>query len=58
MQTPGLMDTLASYYKRNELSDPPHLVPLLTELSTDERMPLMARNRASKLVEQIQKVKK
>ncbi|MBK9214875.1 MAG: hypothetical protein IPM59_04640 [Chloracidobacterium sp.] len=58
LQTPGLMDTFASYYKRNELSDPPHLLPLLTELSTDERMPLMARNRAAKLIEQIQKAKK
>lgn len=55
LQTPGLMDTFASYFKRNELSDPPHLLPLLTELSTDERMPLMARNRATKLIEQIQK---
>lgn len=58
LQAPGLMDTLASYYKRNELSDPPHLIPLLTELSTDERIPLMARNRAAKLIEQIQKAKK
>lgn len=58
LQTPGLMETLDSYLKRNELSDPPHLLPLLTELSTDERIPLMARNRAAKLIEQIQKIKK
>ena len=58
LQTPSLMDALDSYFKRNELSDPPHLLPLLTQLSTDERMPLMARNRAAKLIEQIQKAKK
>lgn len=53
--TPGLMETLDSYLQRNELSDPPHLLPLLTELSTDERLPLMARNRASRMIERIQK---
>ncbi len=58
LQTPSLMDALDSYFKRNELSDPPHLLPLLTQLSTDERMPLMARNRAAKLIERIQKAKK
>ena len=58
LQTPGLLDAIDSYYKRNELTDPPHLVPFLTELSSDERLPLIARNRALKLIQQIQKVKK
>jgi hypothetical protein len=58
LQAPGLMDALDSYLKRRELSDPPHLIPLLTDLSTDERIPLMARNRAAKIIEQIKKVKK
>ena len=58
LQAPGLMDAFESYLKRSELSDPPHLIPLLTELSTDERIPLMARNRAAKIIEQIKKVKK
>ena len=56
--TPGMMDALDGYYKRNELSDPPHLVAFLTELSTDERLPLIARNRAVKLVKLIEKVAK
>jgi hypothetical protein len=43
------MDLMDSYFKRNEISDPPHLLPLLKELSTDERLPLMARNRALKI---------
>jgi hypothetical protein len=58
LQTPGLMDLLDSYMSRNEISDPPHLVPFLTELSNDERLPLIARNHAGKLIKQAQKVKK
>ncbi|HEX3101748.1 MAG TPA: hypothetical protein VHQ01_08150 [Pyrinomonadaceae bacterium] len=58
LQTPGLMDEMDSYLQRNEISDPPHLVPLLTELSTDERLPLIARNHAAKLIKQIEKIKK
>jgi hypothetical protein len=50
LQTPGLMDQMDSYLTRGEISDPPHLVPLLTELSNDERLPLIARNHASKLI--------
>ncbi|MEQ1923664.1 MAG: hypothetical protein ABL952_14245 [Pyrinomonadaceae bacterium] len=58
LQTPGLMDAIAGYVNRKEISDPPHLIPFLTELTTDERLPLMARNRAAKLIEQIEKAKK
>lgn len=57
LQTPGLMDAIAGYIDRKEISDPPHLIPFLTELSTDERLPLMARNRATKLIKQIGKKK-
>lgn len=57
LQTPGLMDLVVTYYDRNELTDPPHLVPFLTELSEDERLPLIARNRAGKLIEKINKKK-
>jgi hypothetical protein len=55
LQTPGLMEAIESYVKRNEISDPQHLVPVLTKLSNDERLPLMARNRAVKLIGQIEK---
>ncbi len=54
---PGLMDTLDSYMRRNEISDPSQMLPFLTELSNDERLPLMARNRAAKLISQINKRK-
>ena len=58
LQTPGLMDAITAYINRKEISDPPHLIPFLTELTTDERLPLMARNRAAKLIKQIEKAKK
>ena len=53
--TPGLIDALDSYLGRNEISDPPHLLPFLTQLSTDERLPLIARNHLSRLIKQIEK---
>ncbi|MFM9905163.1 MAG: hypothetical protein ACKVQJ_11405 [Pyrinomonadaceae bacterium] len=58
LQTPGLMDVIDTYVNRKEISDPPHLVPFLTQLSTDERLPLIARNRAERLIKQIEKIKK
>jgi len=58
LQTPSLMDRLAGYIRQNEISDPPHLLPMLSELSTDERLPLIARDNAAKLVKQIEKAKK
>jgi len=56
--TPGLMDLVDSYIKRKEISDPPHLLPFLTQLSSDERLPLMARNHAARLAKQIEKSQK
>ena len=58
LQTPGLMDEITMFVNRNEIPDPPHLIPILTKLSNDERMPLMARNRAAKLIKEIEKIKK
>ncbi|MDP2268059.1 MAG: hypothetical protein Q8K46_02720, partial [Deltaproteobacteria bacterium] len=55
LQSPKLMTTLDRYIARGEISDPPHLIPLLTELSTDERMPLMARNHALRMIKQLEK---
>jgi len=58
LNAPSIMDELDSYLRRNEISDPKQLVPLLKELSNDERIPLIARNHAGKLVEKIEKEKK
>lgn len=57
LEAPGLMDALEAYLKRNEISDPAQMLPLLKELSNDERIPLMARNRATKIIKQIEKPK-
>lgn len=55
LEAPGLMDALEAYLKRNEISDPAQMLPLLKELSNDERIPLMARNKATKIIKQIEK---
>ena len=47
LNTPKLMEHFERMLKRNVLSDPKQLVPLLKELSTDEHLPLIARNHAS-----------
>lgn len=55
LEAPKLLDELDKLYKRNGLSDPQQLAPLLGELSNDERLPLIARNHAARLLKQIQK---
>jgi hypothetical protein len=57
LEAPGLMEVLDSYLKRSEISDPPQMIPLLKDLSNDERIPLIARNRAAKIIKQIEKQK-
>jgi len=52
------MDIMDSYIKRNEISDAAQLVPYLKELGDDERIPLIARNHAKRLIKQIEKEKK
>ena len=55
---PNLIEKLDSYIQQKEISDPPHMLGLLTELSADERLPLIARDHAARLVKQIEKAKK
>jgi hypothetical protein len=45
---------LESLIKRDELSDTAQLVPLLRDLTTDERIPLMARNHVTRLLKKIE----
>jgi len=40
---------------RNEVSDPAQLVPLLSDLANDERIPLIARNQAARLLKKLKK---
>lgn len=55
LNTPQLMNQLDILLARGELSDPQQLVPLLTELRTDEHIPLIARNHADRLLKKIEK---
>ena len=55
LNAPQLMTELDSMLTRNELSDPHQLVPLLTELRTDEHIPLIARNHADRILKKIEK---
>ncbi|OLE51775.1 MAG: hypothetical protein AUG51_21165 [Acidobacteria bacterium 13_1_20CM_3_53_8] len=50
LNTPELMRSLETLIKINGLSDPKQLVPLLRDLSNDERIPLIARNHALRLI--------
>ena len=55
LNAPKLMDEIELQLKRNGLSDPKQLVPLLQDVSTDEHLPLIARNHALRLIKQIAK---
>jgi hypothetical protein len=57
LDTPRLLNRLDSYLKRSEIADPSQMLPLLEELTNDERIPLIARNHAKRLVEQIKRKK-
>lgn len=58
LESPKLMDMIDSYIRRNEVSDATQLIPYLKELGDDERIPLIARNHATRLIKQIEKDKK
>lgn len=57
LEAPGLMDRLDSMLKRDEISDPPQLLPMLKKLSNDERIPLIARNHATRIIKNIENKK-
>lgn len=55
LNAPKLMEVLESMLERSGLSDATELLPLLKDLSTDEHVPLIARNHALRLIKKIQK---
>lgn len=55
---PKLMEQIESMLRRNALSDPQQLLPLLKDVSSDEHLPLIARNHALRLIKQIEKQSK
>jgi hypothetical protein len=58
LETPKLVDAFAGLLNRNEIADPHQMLPFLQAVSNDERVPLIGRNHAGKLVKQIEKQKK
>jgi hypothetical protein len=55
LESPRLLDSLDGLLRRNEISDPSQMISLLNGMKDDERIPLIARNHAAKLVERIGK---
>jgi hypothetical protein len=55
LNAPKLMEYLESAMKRNWLSDPQQLIPLLKGISTDDHLPLIARNHALRLLKKLEK---
>ena len=55
LNAPKLMELFEALLKRDALSDPRQLLKLLQDLSTDEHIPLIARNHALRLIKQIEK---
>jgi hypothetical protein len=55
LNAPKLMELFEALLKRDALSDPRQLLKLLQDLSTDEHIPLIARNHAARLIKKIEK---
>jgi hypothetical protein len=55
LNTVKLMEEFELQLKRNGLSDPQQMVPLLKDISTDEHLPLITRNHALRLIKKIEK---
>lgn len=58
LESPRIMKSLDSMLKRDDISDPNQMIPFLKKLSEDERVPLITRNHALRLVKEIEKKKK
>lgn len=56
LEAPKLMDKLESLIKRGELYDVALLLPILRETKDDERIPLIARNHAERIIKTIEKM--
>lgn len=55
LNTPKLMEQLQAMIDHNGVSDAQQLVPLLREITTDDHVPLIARNHAERLLKRIEK---
>jgi hypothetical protein len=55
LETPKIIGRLESLISRNYLSDPQQLVPFLRQLTEDERVPLVGRNQAARILKKLEK---
>lgn len=55
LDTPKLINKLDSLIDRDYLSDRQQLVPLIRELTEDERVPLVGRNQAARILKKLEK---
>lgn len=55
LETPRIMDKLDLYIRQSRIADPVQLLPFLKALEDDERLPLIARNHAGRIIARIEK---
>lgn len=55
LETPKLINKLDTLINRDYLSDRQQLVPLIRELTEDERVPLVGRNQAARILKKLEK---
>jgi hypothetical protein len=58
LETPKLINRLDSLIERDYLSDRHQLIPLIRELTEDERVPLVGRNHAARILKKLEKQEK
>ncbi len=58
LETPKLINRLDSLVDGTRLSDPQQLIPFLRQLTTDERVPLVGRNQAIRVLKKLEKSEK
>jgi hypothetical protein len=55
LEMPKLINRLESLIERKYLSDAEQLIPLIRELTEDERVPLVGRNQAARILKKLDK---
>jgi hypothetical protein len=55
LESSKIINSLDSQIQRNEIADPEQMLPYLKELGDDERIPLLSRNHAKRIVGEIEK---
>jgi len=58
LETPKLINRLETLIERNMLSDAKQLAPLIKQLTEDERVPLVGRNQAARILKKLEKSEK